>query len=674
MFKKLKHITTQSASYKACLFFVFTIAILSVSIAETKNDSLLNSIKKCNTEECRIDIKLKLIEVNLYDDSKKALEISYELLSNKSIDLFTDKKAKLYRYIGVIYRNKTEIDSTTKYIDKALNLYEKSNDKNNIAILYNDLGSVYAGLGAYNVSLHYFFKALKICEENDTLQSLPLIYNSIGNSYAFLKQYNTSMLYYRKALLINKDELLNATMYSNIAINYSEKAVYDSAIYFFRKSSTIYENFGDKYGVENNYISYANAFALSGHYDSAHFYIDQAIQYFKETDNEWILGYCYDIKGSTFRLEKNFSNAKPYLTNAINILDKYQDNWALKETYLNMYKLENDMGNSKAALDYYIKYNTLNDSISNAEIKTEVYHLDKTYETEKKEAQILLLNKENEIKAAKIKRNTILLVSFSLLALLFLSLAIVLKRNNNFKTETNLLLQEKNEQLRTLNATKDKLFSIVAHDLKNPLSAFRNITGSLKNQYANLSKDDIEEFIGDLYDSSSKLMDLLQNLLKWAISQTNNITVEIEEQTIFPIIHRVIDSVQYNAEEKMITIANNVDENLIVNVDENIIETILRNFVSNAIKFTPKNGTIRIYNQQAGNKIQIRVSDTGIGIKNEDQKKLFSINENVAQIGNSSEKGTGLGLILCKELIEKMHGKIGVESEENKGSTFYIEF
>ncbi len=649
-------------------------SVLSITAADNKSDSIINVLKKCTTDECRINTKLKLIEINLYNDPKKALEICNETLSNKSIDLFTIQKATLYRYIGVIFRNKSEIDSATKYIDKALVLYEKSNDKNNTAILYNDLGSIYAGLGAYNVSLYYFFKALKICETNDTLKALPLIYNSIGNAYAFLKQYDASMIYYRKALKINKQESLNAVMLANIAINYSEKGLYDSAIYFFRKSSTIYDDLGDKYSVQNNYISYANAFALSNQFDSAHIYIDEAIQYFEETDNEWLLGYCYDIKGNTFRLEKNFSKAKPYLTKAITILDKYQDNWALKETYLNMYKLENDMGNSKAALDFYLKYNTLNDSISSDEVKTEVYNLDKVYETEKKEARILLLNKENEIKASKIKRNTILLVSFSLLSLLLLSLAFILKRNNNFKTETNLLLKEKNEELRTLNATKDKLFSIVAHDLKNPLSAFRNITGSLKNQYANLSKDDIEEFIGDLYDSSSKLMDLLQNLLKWAISQTNNIQVEIEEQTIFPIVQRVISSVQYNAEEKKITINNEIDENLIVQTDTNITETILRNFVSNAIKFTPQNGTVRIHNRPFGDKIQLCVTDSGIGIKAEDQKKLFSINENVRQIGNSSEKGTGLGLILCKELIEKMGGKIGVESEENNGSTFFIEF
>lgn len=298
--------------------------------------------------------------------------------------------------------------------------------------------------------------------------------------------------------------------------------------------------------------------------------------------------------------------------------------------------------------------------------------MDKIYETEKKEARILLLNKENEIKAAKIKRNTIILISFMVLSILLITLAFVLKRSNNFKTQTNLILAEKNEQLRTLNATKDKLFSIIAHDLKNPLSAFRNITGSLKNQFTNLSKEDIEEFVTDLYDSSSKLMDLLQNLLKWAISQTNNIKVEKQVQPVLPVVSSAIASVQYNAEEKYIKITNTVDENLTADIDVNILETILRNFISNAVKFTPKNGEIKVFQVMQGDKIKLCVADNGIGLKPEDQQKLFSINENVSKIGSSPEKGTGLGLILCKELIEKMGGTIGVESEENKGSTFYI--
>lgn len=657
---------------RAIKYYIVFLLISSAHplLAENLQDSLQQELKKCKTNECKLGVELNSLESILNTDVQKALELAYRIQSTYDVTKYPEKQALLYRYIGIIYRNMTNADSTIKYVEKSLELFQQLNNKNQIVLLNNDLGSLYGGLGAYTVSLNYYLKALKLSEEIDSGRALT--YNNIGNAYSFLKQYQMSNTYYDKALLVNTNKGLTANILSNKGINYSELGVYDSAIYFFRQSNQIHLSSKNLEYLYSNYISYANAFALAAQYDSAHFYIDQAINFYRSTDNEWLLGYSYDVKGNAFRLQKKFDLAKPLLNNAIQILDKYQDLWALKETYLNAYKLAVDMGNSKTALDYYLKYTNLNDSISNAELKSEVYNLDKIYETEKKEAKILLLNKENEIKSARIKRNTIILVSFMILSLLLVSLAVLLKRSNNFKTQTNLILAEKNEQLRTLNATKDKLFSIIAHDLKNPLSAFRNITGSLKNQFANLSKEDIEEFVTDLYDSSTKLMDLLQNLLKWAISQTNNIKVEKQVQPILPVVNRAIASVQYNAEEKNIQIINSIDDNLTTEIDANILETVLRNFISNAVKFTPRNGEINVYAEKSGDTIKLCVADNGIGLKPEDQKKLFSINENVSQIGNSPEKGTGLGLILCKELIEKMGGTIGVESEENKGSIFYI--
>jgi signal transduction histidine kinase len=650
--------------------------LISVSFMQANSylDSLQLKVEKCKTSECEIDVQLSIAEYFMHTEPQKALEVCNAIHANNDIFKFPDKQALLYRYTGVVYRNMSETDSTIKYIEKSLELFQQQNNQSQIILLYNDLGSLYSAVGAYTVSLNYFLKALKLCEEIDSLKSIDLLYNSIGNAYGYMKQYDMSNGYYDKALGINKNTGLKGNLLLNKGINYSELGVYDSAIYYISLSNQIHRSFNALENLYSNYISYANAFALSARFDSAHFYIDQSVAYYQSTDNEWMLGYCYDIKGNAYRMQKKFTLAKPLIADALSILGRYQDLWALKETYLNAYKLENDIGNSKGALDYYLKYTHLNDSISNAELKSEVYHLDKIYETEKKEARILLLNKENEIKAAKIKRNTIILISFMVLSFLLITLAFVLKRSNNFKTQTNLILAEKNEQLRTLNATKDKLFSIIAHDLKNPLSAFRNITGSLKNQFTSLSKEDIEEFVTDLYDSSSKLMDLLQNLLKWAVSQTNNIKVEKQVQPVLPLVSSAIASVQYNAEEKNIKITNTVDENLTADIDVNILETILRNFISNAVKFTPENGEINVFYLMQGDKIKLCVADNGIGIKPEDQQKLFSINENVSKIGSSPEKGTGLGLILCKELIEKMGGTIGAESVENKGSTFYITF
>lgn len=659
--------------------FVNVIAILFFPIALSGNNIKIDSLQKqydlCNTASCKLNIKIELAKQFSIEDPTQAINIIDEI--NNSFSNFTTPEvvALLAQLKGNSYRRLSNTDSSEKYLKTAIALYSKLNQHDQVILLHNDIGSLYSSIGAYNVSLKYFIDGIKMSEDKKIPQYLSLLYNSIGNTYGLLKQYDVSNEFYTKALQDNSNKSLEANTYSNIAINFSETGRYDSAIYYYRISNNIRKEINDIIGINNNYINYANAFSLSGQYDSAHFYIDNAIQYYTDNNEEWALGYCYDIKGNTYRFQKEYNLSKQYLDKAIIILKKYQDTWALKETYLNAYNLEKELANFPKALDYFLLYSTLNDSISNADLKAQIYLQEKIYETQKKESQILLLNKENEIKSGKLKRNTISLIFLAVLIFLLFIILYIFNRNNQFKTKTNLLLEDKNKELKKLNATKDKLFSIIAHDLKNPVSAFRNITGSIHKHFDNLSKDDLQDFIAQLNESSAKLMDLLHNLLNWSISQTNNIKVKLKQQLLYPIILKSINAVQINADEKNISIVNNVSEDISANFDENIVETILRNLISNAIKFTPTNGIISIYSEQMpSNKIKICVQDTGIGINFEDQQKLFSINEDVSKIGNAAEKGTGLGLILCKELIEKMDGNIGVSSKENEGSIFYIVF
>lgn len=662
MQKKLKLIT-----------LLATLLIYVVANANNVIDSLDIQYERCNTAQCKLNTKLEIAKYYLNEDPQLTITIISEIQNNFQ-NLTYENKALVSQLKGNAYRRMSDVDSSEKYLKIAMNAYTNLRQYNEVILLYNDIGSLYSSIGAYNVSLKFFIDGIKISEEKKVTDYLSLLYNSIGNTYGLLKQYGASNEYYTKALKTISKKSLEANIYSNIAINFSENATYDSAIYYYRISNKIRTENNDINGLNTNYINYANAFSLSYQFDSAQHYIDKAIKYYTSINDEWSLGYCYDIKGNTYRLQKEFTPAKKYLTQAIEILKKFQDTWALKETYLNAYYLEKDISNHTEALNYYLLYSNLNDSISSADLKAQIYLQERIYETQKKESQILLLNKENEIKSSKLKRNTISLFFLIVLSLLLFIILYVFNKSNQFKTKTNLLLESKNEELRNLNATKDKLFSIIAHDLKNPVSAFRNITSSIYKHFDNLSKDDLQDFIQQLSDSSSKLMELLQNLLNWSISQTDNIKVTLKENYILPIITRTIDAVQLNADEKEIKIINDINQALKATVDENITETILRNFLSNAIKFTPNSGTINIYSLVTeNNNLRLCVQDSGIGISITDQNKLFSIQEDVSKVGNSTEKGTGLGLILCKELIEKMDGTIGVASKENEGSTFYIE-
>jgi signal transduction histidine kinase/ligand-binding sensor domain-containing protein len=234
----------------------------------------------------------------------------------------------------------------------------------------------------------------------------------------------------------------------------------------------------------------------------------------------------------------------------------------------------------------------------------------------------------------------------------------------------SLQMKETNNQLTKLNITKDKLMSIIAHDLKNPFHTLIGFSELLLTKFEKIQPEKIKHFILLMKITASNGYNLLENLLQWSRSQTNRILFEPTLIAPGVIAEEVIDFLSTSAELKNINIKQQIDKTIEIYADENMLRTILRNLIANAIKFTNEKGTITL-NLSLDNTIaEISVSDTGIGISNETLDILFKWDSAISTKGTSNEEGTGLGLILCKEFVERHNGKIWVESEVGKGSTF----
>jgi signal transduction histidine kinase len=229
-----------------------------------------------------------------------------------------------------------------------------------------------------------------------------------------------------------------------------------------------------------------------------------------------------------------------------------------------------------------------------------------------------------------------------------------------------------NKELEALNMTKDRLFATLAHDLKNPLSAFRSITQSLSENLFNLDKEEVLYFLSKLNKSSHQLNDLLQNLLHWAISQIDQLNIRNQPLVLKEMMESIIELLRLNAEERNISIEVSCPEQLIVYSDSEIIKTILRNLISNAIKFSKRSGQILVSAKENEDWIELAVRDHGIGIAEENIPLLFDTSTNQARIGNSENKGTGLGLFLCNDLGKRLGAKLEVESQLAKGSCFKL--
>jgi signal transduction histidine kinase/ligand-binding sensor domain-containing protein len=231
-------------------------------------------------------------------------------------------------------------------------------------------------------------------------------------------------------------------------------------------------------------------------------------------------------------------------------------------------------------------------------------------------------------------------------------------------------LQEANDELLVLNSTKDRFFSIIAHDLRNPFHVVSGFSELLLREYHKLPPEKIEKYLNLMYNSSRSGNILLENLLQWSRSQTGSITFEPIHLNLLMLTEETYNFLEGDAHKKNINVQLKIDPEINIVADENMLKTILRNLLSNAIKFTREKGEIIIKAYLTPDFAEISVIDSGIGIPEENIPLLFKIETNVSTRGTSHESGTGLGLILCKEFVERHHGKIWVETKVGVGSQF----
>jgi signal transduction histidine kinase len=221
-----------------------------------------------------------------------------------------------------------------------------------------------------------------------------------------------------------------------------------------------------------------------------------------------------------------------------------------------------------------------------------------------------------------------------------------------------------------LNSTKDRLFSIIAHDLRNPFHTVIGFSELLIKNYKKLQPEKLEKYFNLIHSSSKSGNNLLENLLQWSRSQSGTLSFAPEKLNLWSLIDENISLIEADAHRKNITIQSMVDQEIAIYADENMLKTILRNLFSNAIKFTFEGGRVVADAIVRDKHVEVIISDNGVGISENKIDQIFDVDANETTRGTSNESGTGLGLIICKEFVEKHKGTIWVESEISKGSTF----
>lgn len=231
-------------------------------------------------------------------------------------------------------------------------------------------------------------------------------------------------------------------------------------------------------------------------------------------------------------------------------------------------------------------------------------------------------------------------------------------------------LNRSEQKLKEINATKDKLFSIIGHDLRGPIGGLKTLTEILLSDFDLSDTKKIRDILKVIQTSANSTYDLLENLLTWAKSQQNDIKFAPQEIHLNPMVTQTVELFSELSKNKEVIISSDISESTYVFADKNMLMTVLRNLISNAIKFSSKGELIQIFSEKRDDAFIITVKDQGTGIKEEDKSKIFTKTEHFTAYGTNGEKGTGLGLMLCLDFIEKHGGKIWVDSELGKGSAF----
>jgi signal transduction histidine kinase len=363
---------------------------------------------------------------------------------------------------------------------------------------------------------------------------------------------------------------------------------------------------------------------------------------------------------------------------SIELNDKFNRGYKIKTTSHNLLsKAYEKTGDYKTAIKHMKLFILYSDSLAQKEKYEQIATIEKQYETVKKENKIVRLQAEQELTLIQLRKNKQLKQLGMATALLLLLLVFFISMKYIDKIKSNQLLKEKNQlieqseqELRLLNASKNKFFSIIAHDLKNPLHTILGYSYLLNKDYDRFNEEARRKFALNIHQSTNNIFRLLQNLLEWSRSQTGRLNFSPAVVEYQRILDNSLSVLRSMADQKNIVIKAENDPELEIFADPLMIETVLRNLIGNAIKFTPEGGQIDVSAKRENGQILVSVSDTGIGITEEDTKNLFLIDSKVKRKGTNNEDGSGLGLILCQEFVDKHDGKIWVESTLGKGSAF----
>jgi len=536
-------------------------------------------------------------------------------------------------------------------------------------------------LGNYAKALEYLYAELKILEKdyNRNKLNIATCYVNIGETYRAANDYDNAIKYITVAIDIysgiNNDDsnkgLVSA--YERMAAVYFELAVNKGNLDFIIKCKEfafISIELADKYNLIQRKISNWNILGAAEMYDNKP---EIALKYLRmalaESQSESEYNNRINIQsniGGCYVILKEYEKAIEICEPAYNEAKERSITVYIKMSSKILYDSYSALKQYEKAFYYLSEFTIANEIIRNEERDRKISMIEQKYLNEIKDSEV---KKERERYFILSAAGTVVILVI-LLGILLRNR--VLNKINKQLKENSDLISEQKTKLEEVNASQNMFFSILSHDLRNPFNGILGFLNILKNDFDNLSINEKKQYIDYVNISANQVFKLIEKLLELSRLKDGRYQFKLENVNIREITEQVLQLQRTNTLNKKVSLVNNIAENIFIYADKVSVDTILRNLTDNAIKFTPAGGNVSLEAEVKDGNVVIYVKDSGVGMDINDMKNIFRLDKRIISKGTNDEKGTGLGLYVCKEMIERMNGNIKVESIIGKGSTFIV--
>ena len=635
------------------LLLIISFCSLSSLAKQGYIDSLESVVKISPNDTSRVILLNKLAFEYHKKDTKRCLNLATEALEVSTKIRYKKGQALSFGNIGLYHAITGSYEKSLYNYEQAIKHYREIDNKSGVGKILGNIGVVYQMQTDYNSALDYFLQALKIEESIGSKKEKAKLFGNLGNLYEQQDEYTTSLNYYQKSLSIFQelnDNQQIGCVYGNIGLVHKNRGEYKKALEYFNRALTIDSLFENKLGLSDNWANLGSTYSKLKEYDRALESYQNALDLDEKMKN--ISGVAFDLAGLSklyLLMSKdnsipllvtennlpNLSNRSQYLKAALELGKKAEicyfeigeSNYLIYQTLEEIYT---QMGDYKSALKYKELF------WSN---KTAVFSTEKAKEFARFEEREQKLENKNKIAMLESEsaQNYIILVSISIITILLFVLGVHFFYQLKQKKKINLKLEQLNAELKIVNDSKDKFFSILAHDLINPIGGIASALRIFKRDRESMNENDVSEYVSTLVKASFAASNLLNNLLEWSRIQKSQIPFTPESHNLNSLILSNIQLIQNLAKAKDISINYLRPKEIMVSFDEYMMNSVIGNLLSNAIKFTNEKGTVEINVNEYSEFIKISIEDNGVGMTDKQMNNLFDIASHGSTPGTKKE-------------------------------------